>query len=241
MLYHFTSCEAALKIILTDDLIFSKSINLDDPFERWRGRNYTRMPPQVHELDPMAKYHKYLNSYINSTNVLCFFDSVNERNEAVDPLSDPKMWSHYGKNHTGCCLVFDKKKTINSFESNVKKDSIVYHGKVEYNELKTFEKVFMSAFDSKKYSESVFKKLFHNLFFNKANYYSNENEYRFAVNNGNQNCALTVSKKIKKVVIAENAKEVDIVSVVRLCRLFKIEVGRMIVSNDRLEYQIYVQ
>lgn len=235
MLYHFTSCESALKIILTDDLRFSKSINLDDPFERWRGRNYTRMPPQVHESDPMAKYHKHFNTSVNLTNVLCFFDSVDERNESVDPLSDSKMWSHYGKNHTGCCLVFDKKKTIRSFTENLK-EGIADHGRVEYNDLKTYEHTFMSAFDSKEYSEIVFKKLFRNLFFNKGKQYSMENEYRFAVNNGNRDCALTVSTKINKVVIAENAQYGDMQSIVRLCQLVEIEAGRMIVSNDTLEY-----
>jgi hypothetical protein len=235
MLYHFTSCDAVLKILLTDTLRFSKSINLDDPFERWRSRNYTRMPPQVHESDPMSKYHKHFNSLVNLTNVLCFFDCVNERNEAVDPLSDSKMWSHYGKNHTGCCLVFDKKKTIAFFTENIK-DSVAEHGRVEYNDLKTYEHTFMSAFDRKEYSEIVFKKLFRNLFFNKAKHYSMENEYRFAVNNGNQDCSLTVSSKIIKVVIAENAKHEDFISIISLCHLVEVEVGRMIISDDKLEY-----
>jgi len=167
--------------------------------------------------------------------VLCFFDRVNERNEAVDPLADSKMWSHYGKNHTGCCLVFDKKKTIASFTENIK-EGVADHGRVEYNDLKTYEHTFMSAFDSKEYSEIVFKKLFRNLYFNKGKQYSMENEYRFVVNNGDRDCSLTVSGKISKVVIAENAKEVDAVSIVNLCQMFEIEIGQMIVSNDTLEY-----
>jgi len=236
MLYHFTSCEATLKIILTDDLMFSKSINLDDPFERWRCRNYTRLPPTGFHSGPEAKYYRHFNSLVNSTNILCFFDSKNNKEEVVNPLADLKMWSHYGRNHAGCCLVLDKNKTITSFTDNVKEDSIADHGKVKYNDLKNYEHTFMSAFDSKEYSEIVFKKLFPNLFFNKAIHYSLENEYRFVVNNENRDCSLTVSSKINKIVIAENAKEGDMLSVVKLCQLVKIEVGRMIVSNDRLEY-----
>ena len=240
MLYHFTSCEALLKIILTDDLRFSKSINLDDPFERWRCRNYTCLPPNGFTSGPESKYYKHFNSLVNSTNILCFFDSEDDRKDIISPLEDLKMWSHYGKNHQGCCLVFDKEKTINSFVNNVKTDSISAHGKVVYNDLKTYEHVFMSAFDSKEYSEIVFEKLFHNLFFNKAIHYSIENEYRLAVNNGNRDCSLAISNKIIKVVIAENAKEGDLQSVVNLCKLVEVEVGRMIVSNDRLEFnQIY--
>ena len=116
------------------------------------------------------------------------------------------------------------------------KDSIAHHGRVEYNDLKNYKHIFMSAFDPKEYSEVVFKKLFHNLFFNKAKYHSIENEYRFAVNNGNDDCSLEISSKINKVVIAENANEEDMKSIVRLCHLFEIEVGRMYISNDRLEY-----
>ena len=63
-----------------------------------------------------------------------------------------------------------------------------------------------------------------------------ENEYRFAVNNGNRDCSLTVSAKISKVVIAENAQYGDMQSIVRLCQLVEIEAGRMIVSSDMLEY-----
>jgi hypothetical protein len=235
MLYHFTSCESALKIILTDDLRFSKSIYFDDPFERWRGRNYTLMPPLVHESDPKSKRHKYFNALVNSTNVLCFFDSVNDKNKTVDPLADLKMWSHYGKNHTGCCLVIDKKKAITSF-TDYAKDAIFAHGRVEYNDLKTYKHIPLTAFDSKEYSEEAFKQRFHNLFFNKAIHYSGENEYRFAVNNGNRDCSLTVSSKINKIVIAENAKYEDFMSVFKLCQIFKIEVGRMMVSDDKLEY-----
>lgn len=235
MLYHFTSCDAALKIILTDNLRFSKSINLDDPFERWRCRNYSRMPPAGYDSGPDAKYYRHFNSLVNSTNVLCFFDSEDGKKETVNPLVDLKMWSHYGKNHRGSCLIFDKEKTIASFVDNVK-DGVSDFGRVEYNDLKTYEPVFMSPFDTKEYSDIIFKKLFHNLFFNKSKYYSNENEFRFAVNNGKPDCSFAVSSKIKKVIIAENAREEDVKSIIRLCQLIKIEVGKMIVSDDKLEY-----
>jgi len=82
----------------------------------------------------------------------------------------------------------------------------------------------------------IFEKLFHNLFFYKAKHYASENEYRLAVKNGNPDCALSVSPKINKVVIAENATQGNMVSVARLCQIFEIEVGQMNVSNDRLEY-----
>jgi hypothetical protein len=193
------------------------------------------MPPTGFDSTPEANYYRHFISLVNSTNVMCFFDNEDNTKKTVNPLTDLKMWSHYGRNHMGCCLIFDKTKTIASF-INRSNNGINDFGRVEYNDLKTYERVFMSAFDSKGYSELIFKKLFHNLFFNKSKYYSNENEYRFAVSNGNLGCSFTVSSKINKAVIAENAKEEDVTSIVRLCQLVKIEVGKMTVSNDKLEY-----
>ena len=189
-------------------------------------------PRMVFESGIEKKYHRHLISYVNSTNVLCFFDSEDSENQITNPLEDLKMWSHYGRYHTGCCLVFDKKKIINSFIKQIENNSnyTFDYGRVEYNDLENYEDIFISAFDTKEYSYAVFKKLFLKLFFNKSKYYSNENEYRFAVYNENNNCSFNVSSKINKVVIAENAKIVDVVSVVRLCNLLNIEVGRMIVQ-----------
>jgi hypothetical protein len=240
MLYHFTNCESALKIILTDDLRYSKSIDFDDPFERWRHRNYTRMPPTGVDSGPEARLYGHFNSLVNLTNVLCFFDCENEKNEIINPLENLKMWSHYGKNHTGCCLVFDKNKIINSFVEFYKNDenSVYDYGRVEYNDLKNYEHTPMISMGSKELSSMGFKKLFHNLFFNKAKYYSGENEYRFAVNNGNRGCSMYVKSKIIKVVVGENTKEVDYFSIVNLCKILNIEVGRMFVSDDKLEYAI---
>ncbi|WP_169517977.1 DUF2971 domain-containing protein [Sediminispirochaeta bajacaliforniensis] len=211
-------------------------MNLDDPFERRRYRNYSDWVPQIPQTAPAAKYLGYFNSRVDLTNILCFFDNVNKRNETVQPLTDLKMWSHYGKSHKGCCIVVNKEKTIDAFKKDVK-EGISDYGKVEYNELKNYEHVLMSSFDQDGYKDMVFKHLFHSLFFNKATYYSGENEYRFVINNDNQGFAIEIQPLVERIVIAENAAETDIKSIIALCKLFKFEVGKMVVSNDKIEYR----
>ncbi len=161
---------------------------------------------------------------------------MNENDEPIDPLSDLKMWSHYGKNHQGCCIVFDKDGTISAFNQNVQ-DSVSKHGRVEYNELHNYVHSLISPFQPKGFIDYEFKRLFSNLFFNKGKHYSGENEYRFAINNNNNgDLSLEVIPIIKRIVLAENAKEDDILSIVRLCELFDIEVGKMTISKDKLTY-----
>lgn len=235
MLYHFTSCETLLKILLTNELKFSKSINLDDPFERKRSRNYVGWSPHIPESSPAAKNNGYFNSLVDLTNILCFFDSVNDNNEIVDPLADLKMWSHYGKYHQGCCLILDKERTINKFVECVQ-GTVYEHGRVKYNNLKNYIPAHVSPFQTTGYLDFEFKRLFHNLFFFKGLHYSNENEYRFVVNNRNYNFSLNIIPLIKRVAIAENTVEDNILSVAKLCKLLNIEVGQMVVSNDKLEY-----
>lgn len=235
MLYHFTSCEALLKIILCNSIKFSKSINLDDPFERNRSRNYIGWIPQIPKLSAASKNNGYFNSLVNLTNILCFFDYVNSKNNTIDPLCDLKMWSHYGRLHRGCCLVLNKKKTISEFLKNVE-GSIHEHGRVEYNDLHNYIPAYVDPFQESGWLDNEFKKLFHNLFFNKGMYYIDENEYRFVVNNRNSDFSLSILPLITKIVIAENANDIDISSIIRLCSLEKIEVGRMIISNDKLKY-----
>ena len=79
-------------------------------------------------------------------------------------------------------------------------------------------------------------KVFHSLFFNKGVQYSSESEYRFAINNKNSDFSLDVFPILNRVVLAENASEDDVLSIARLCDLVNVEVGRMIISNDKLIY-----
>jgi len=232
LLYHFTSCESLLKILLSNKLVFSNSITLDDPFERWRARNYSDWGPNIPETAPAAKYLNYFNNLVNQTNILCFFD---DSDEEVSPISNLKMWSHYGKSHKGCCIVLDKEKTVSLFKESVK-ECISDYGRVEYNNLKNYIHKYWSIFEREEYKDCVFKELFHNLFFNKATYYSGENEFRFAVNNGNEIFSFEVIPLVVKVVVAENVKQIDLESIVSLSKLLRVEVGKMFISDDKLEY-----
>jgi hypothetical protein len=212
-------------------------MSLDDPFERMRHRNYSDWAPNIPTTAPAAKYIGYFNSLVDQTNVLCFFDNVDDQNKRSDPLTDLRMWSQYGKSHRGCCIVVNKETTIEKF-SKVSPEFISDFGKVVYGDLKNYDPIPMSRFDQDGYKTFVFKHLFHTLFFTKAIYYLGENEFRFAVNNGNQRFAFEVRPIIKRVVIAENSEEMDQASIVALCRMLEIEVGKMVVSNDRLEYRV---
>lgn len=233
MLYHFTSSEATLKILLSDTLLFSKSMNLDDPFERQRSRNYG--PFGFMDL-PIRSNASYFESLVKLTNLFCFFDSTDSDGNIVNPLTNLKMWSHYGRSHKGCCIVFDKAGIVNRFE-NCTHEHINYHGKIKYiaNQKNYIHKP-MSSFDQQDYLLQIFNDLFASFFFTKSDYYRSENEFRLAINTDNNDFFLDISGLVCKVVVAENISKIDLISIHNLCKLKNIEIGRMLISNDELEY-----
>lgn len=235
MLYHFTSCESLRKILLNNKINFSKSMKLDDPFERARSRNYLGWYPNIPEKSPLSKNNGYFNARVNLTNILCFFDGLDEENKTTNPLLDLKMWSHYGKNHQGCCILFNKKKAIDYFCKSAS-EFIFGHGRVSYNDLQNYIPAYVSPLQQPGFIDYEFQRIFHHLFFNKDLHYLSENEYRFVVNNENSDFSLDVLPILSKVAIAENANEDDLLSIVNLCELLNIEVGRMIISENQLKY-----
>lgn len=123
-LIHFTSTETLIKHILPKmELRASNLINLNDPLEnkwstqRWLG--YTSKDGRF----PSEEYENYYSENLPKLGqfikVLCFCDTEHYLVDKINfqhPTLNLRMWSQYGANHTGSCIVFNKDKLVNSIK-----------------------------------------------------------------------------------------------------------------------------
>lgn len=126
-LYHYTSFENALKILVTRKLKFSKLNNLNDINEAYRTEYIDVSDSQILSSD-LERSDSYLENGVITKALQKFrqislsMDEVNKPGFAIS-----SMWGHYAQKGTGVCLVFDKNKLI----SKLKPDE---YGTVRYKE-----------------------------------------------------------------------------------------------------------
>lgn len=126
--YHYTTVDSLIKYILPQKrLRFSRLDSTNDPEEkRWHivsGVNDTDMNDA--EYIEFFKSAAYVSTLIAlNARVLCFSQDgkVTDIERLSRPYCDkgfarPRMWAQYGQNHTGVCLVFNRQKVINSFNT----------------------------------------------------------------------------------------------------------------------------
>jgi len=172
-LYHYTRIEN-LPHFIDGSLRLSPFASLNDPTEfapigGLKIANY--------EQDKHRKLKKELESARQKGHVACF--SQGTTGYAIAP-----MWAHYGGNHAGCCIVFDRAKLIEKFQQQFS-DSFL-HKTIEYQRLAENNTIQIdSGFDG---DASEAARLFseQTLWFRKNECWSYESEYRFVVKNQNE-------------------------------------------------------
>ena len=210
-LYHYTSFEAAIRILYGNTLLFGKLSNANDITE-----SKIRISYENSADTPNKQYYKecktitdYLIGEKDGFQILCFsMDTcVKERkksnylqnimgNEAYYDVSGrgfalPRMWAQYANDHKGLCLIFNKDTLIEKVKSE---RSFFKAGPVKYKDiLSTYhikEKQVNSLFNKIKnesngnlpYLTAMKNTDFLNYnFFEKSSDWSNEQEYRIII------------------------------------------------------------
>lgn len=126
-LYHYTKAETALTHILPmNRLRLGRFENTNDPRETRRWRFSSHSPTSAvdlagHDLDALSDLVG--GSLQKSARLVCMSRDTGPM--AGDHLSDvhrrglalPRMWHSYGDEHRGVCLVLDRVKLIQAFDS----------------------------------------------------------------------------------------------------------------------------
>jgi hypothetical protein len=197
-LYHYTTAEKMLLYILPQKrLRFFPLTKTNDPMEK---RRYVRqltfdidIPTESEILQAKERVTKISNDIQKDTYILCFAQDSNETCKDTFYLDrgfgKPRMWAQYANNHTGACLIFNKSKLCNYFET-------LFSGQIHFSEeiiytsfLKTIsvglDAVSVFASELSQSDETIvlekINKHYKKYYFTKHNDWEAENEYRMLV------------------------------------------------------------
>lgn len=201
MVCHYTGKEAAISILNGKRINFSRLASCDDPRESKQWSFDFIGAEQRVCLENYAEVPNKFSSYIkNNSRVLCFCGWNDEKLDFSDNMiphyreayyrtgfARSRMWSQYGKRHTGVCLVFDRtqleEELKSAFESSKK-----FYGNVEYQYyLESFvraRKIECRNILNHSVDEAFGMQIdanFHEYFFLKSMDYRDEHEYRLVV------------------------------------------------------------
>lgn len=122
-LYHYTSFEAALRILYSDRFRFSSLSRTNDTTEQKLRICYDFQMNEDEERDSI-EFEKYWLSWTRGSKLLCFSqDTIKPPSFDSSSFSDitdvsgrgfalPRMWAQYASNNSGVCLIVKKKPFV---------------------------------------------------------------------------------------------------------------------------------
>ena len=105
-LFHYTSLDSAIKIILSNTLRFGKFDNMNDIAEVKREL-YDENGSEI--LEQIVFQYRAISLTIDS--------GTNDRGFAIDTL-----WGYYAEKGNGVCLIFDREKLITEYQNQYRTD-----------------------------------------------------------------------------------------------------------------------
>lgn len=132
-LLHFTHANTAIDYILKNKTIRMQSFkNVNDPKEskEWSFKLFCffKENKKLYNKQLFEKLHSYIMNHIF---ISCFSVQEHDGNYLDNYEHDLRMWSQYGNNHKGVCIVFDKDKLENLIKENTD-GSNFYHDSITY-------------------------------------------------------------------------------------------------------------
>lgn len=119
-LYHYTSFETGMKIILSQTLLFGRVSDLNDINELYRPIQ----SPQV-GFENWVEADKLRDEYQQI--------SLTEDTKYRMGFDIPAMWGHYASKGTGVCIVFDQDALLSKIPKNCKSKAITYRKEINPN------------------------------------------------------------------------------------------------------------
>ena len=107
-------------ILPSNQIRLSTAGNVNDPFENkmdWFDCDPATEPNGTN-FDMLNQKDRIRNLLANHIKLLCCtkYNPLDTENFTAHYYAIPSMWSHYGDNHRGVCLIFDK----NELNTNIK-------------------------------------------------------------------------------------------------------------------------
>lgn len=249
--YHYTKHTTALDYILNQGTLqLNPFSGVNDPRENKAWRFALELSDwQGREIEEWDRASDKISSIIKGKAKLACFSM--DRQTAVgkcqpDGLPDrgfarPSMWHHYGEEHKGVCLIFDRKKLDVALRSQINEK--MFSAEVQYSDdgvirdLRhhpfTFSLVDISS------SEEYFSRLNRHvsewlpeLFFRKLQDWQNEEEYRWVYfDEDNKPPLLNFQDALEGIILGENFPKDREEDIFRYCAIHGADVARLVWEN----------
>lgn len=247
-LFHFTKRSTAFEHILYNaKLQLNIFKNTDDPSEyseKLSGivgwglfeSDLSRASQTIHSIDQI---------FLRKSGFVSFCVNEYEENEIVkSAVLKSRMWSQYGENQKGVCIVFSKSILLSLFKKHFTSDNFAVVGhNVEYDDRANIEKKVLKVNNSNDYRNPDFIKNFvktgyRPYLFNKVEDYRDEKEYRIvAIDTSAEHRIeeeqIAIDGSISCVVLGERFHEAYYHSALQLGQKLNIPVYKLIWSTGK--------
>lgn len=231
LLYHYTSFETVAAYILPSlELQLSPLNRSKDAIE---SINYF-YPLQDVGSEGLEDISEQVNSEIgNNIKIVCFSKDRLDDGEKRPGMMLARMWSQYGENHKGVCLVFSKDKLQHSFEQRFQDECCRIIQDVCYDQIPfTPDNPRLSGSISLEKINGVptpiqnkFPDLLHDptiksIIFSKMSDFRDENEYRFACydNSRNSRIFFPFHSALKAIILGAKISSVQEEIMIKICK-----------------------
>lgn len=249
-LFHYTKKDTALEKILFEQKIRLGQLRFtNDPKESklaiglsYRIGNKKSQTEWTHKA-----FTEVERVFKEEWNVLCMTKNIPKRKyqdtnknyvmmQSRYGFTHPKMWAHYGENHSGICLVFDGKKLNTNIVATLQNRCKIFSGSVNYKNYGLSHKPLNDSYiDKYGLTEGVRKYFFDNyqkLFLTKHPDWESEAEFRWLIHNpANSPEHVSIEGAIKAVLVGSDFPQVYERIVKELAKDLKISAGRIVWHN----------
>lgn len=227
-IFHYTKKETAMEYILNNKkLRFGIFHSSNDPYEYKR-----RLTPAFGWGDiNESLYIKSMNlidSTIRQTPFLSFSGNFNNKG-----YKKSRMWSQYGQNHSGICLVFSKEFLMATIQNELLEDYFIFGEDVNYKEIKSKSlNIENNNLTEKEIVINNITKDYKNIFFQKDLDYQDENEFRIVLikkdlEESSQEHFIDISNSLKLIILGDNFPKVYLPTIKDLSSKLNIEFKKL--------------
>jgi len=152
----------------------------------------------------------------------------------------PTMWAHYAGNHTGICLVFDKRELTNTVKKVFDEISSEGNGQLWMESVKYVDENYdysspmkinfdeLANIDVENYLKGSIKKYYQHFYFIKHIAWKSEQEFRIVLlTKNNDPIYIPIHDSLAAIIVGSHFPDVDNDLVINFCKELNIVYGKM--------------
>lgn len=228
-IFHYTKKETAIEHVLNGKKLKFGDFKLTNDPHEYKKRMITPVGwgPIKDHLSKLAEIIIEIDKIIKSSGFLSFCQNNYINNELVaNGCLKSRMWSQYGENHSGICLVFSKSKLIQEIENQFSSFFSIYSDSIKYidfdnnravNDHLRIDGQELSVMKVDEIAAQYISAKNKEIFFYKQIDYRDENEFRIVsvpkVNKNSNGVYFDISHCIRTIILGDAFSEVYLPSI----------------------------